>query len=127
MPWPCSTPADAWKAQVANSFFFLGYGLGSGVFGTLSDRLGRKACLFSAATISAVFAAAGSGCTSYWPWLVMRALAGVGASGTGLGAYVLATEAIGARWRGARVEVEVERCHGKGPRNRNLLGTLAHK
>ncbi|KAI8471458.1 MAG: major facilitator superfamily domain-containing protein [Monoraphidium minutum] len=92
---------DAWKAQVANSFFFVGYGLGAGAFGQLSDRAGRKACMFSATAISALFTAAGAVCRSYWPWLVMRLLAGVGAAGSGLGAYVLATEAIGARWRGA--------------------------
>lgn len=67
----------------------------------LSDRFGRKACLFSAAIISAVCSAAGMACSSYWAWLVMRLLSGIGASGTSLCAYVLGTEAIGAKWRGA--------------------------
>jgi len=67
----------------------------------LSDVLGRKACLFSAACVSTAFAGAGAACTNYWTWLAMRALAGVGAAGTSLGAYVLATEAVGPRWHGA--------------------------
>jgi OCT family organic cation transporter-like MFS transporter 4/5 len=57
--------------------------------------------MFGAAVISAVFAAAGVGCPTYWGWLAVRALSGVGAAGTALGAYILATEAIGERWRGA--------------------------
>jgi OCT family organic cation transporter-like MFS transporter 4/5 len=67
----------------------------------LADRLGRKACLFLAAGISAVFPAAGLACTSYWLWLAMRLLSGVGAAGTALASYILATEPIGESWRGA--------------------------
>jgi MFS family permease len=69
----------------------------------LSDVIGRKYSTFAAAVISAVFAAAGLGCTNYWSWVVMRLLSGVGAAGTALGAYILSTEAIGDGWRGARV------------------------
>lgn len=95
------TPTDAWKAQTANSFFFLGYLVGAGVFGQLADRLGRKACLFAAAGISAAMPAAGLLCRTYWAWLATRALSGVGAAGAALAGYILATEPIGASWRGA--------------------------
>jgi OCT family organic cation transporter-like MFS transporter 4/5 len=67
----------------------------------LADRFGRKACLFAAAALSALFPALGTACTSYWPWLVTRVLSGVGAAGTALAAYILATEPIGDSWRGA--------------------------
>lgn len=56
--------------------------------------------MFGATVVSAAFTAAGTACTTYWAWLVMRSLAGIGSAGTGLGAFVLATEAIGSRWRG---------------------------
>lgn len=67
----------------------------------LSDAIGRKYSIHLAAAISAVFAAAGTACTTYWAWLAMRLLSGIGAAGTALGAYILATEAIGPSWRGA--------------------------
>lgn len=152
---PCPR-ADAWRGQFAQSVFFLGYLIGSGVFGSVScamrahassckpmpahaspcmpmhahrvappmhaaashppippcacsvshthhsrphplkllapgphaqlaDALGRRACLFIASATTAAFAAAGAACTSYWPWLVMRAGAGAGAAGASLG------------------------------------------
>jgi MFS family permease len=66
----------------------------------LSDRYGRKFCLFSAALLSAVFSAACAAAPSYWAFFAFRTLAGLGAAGTSLGAFVLATEAIGPAWRG---------------------------
>ena len=69
----------------------------------VSDRYGRKACMFAAIVVSTTFTAAGTACTNYWAWLAMRLLAGMGSAGTGLAAFVLATEAIGARWRGAHL------------------------
>ncbi|KAI8477034.1 MAG: major facilitator superfamily domain-containing protein [Monoraphidium minutum] len=92
---------DEWKAQTANSFFFLGYLIGSGIFGQLADIVGRKRSTLAAVAISAVFSAAGAACTSYWSWLAMRLVSGVGAAGAALGAYILATEPIGPGWRGA--------------------------
>jgi MFS family permease len=62
--------------------------------------MGRKPTAFAAAALCALFTAAGLACTAYWTWLATRMLAGVGAAGVGLGAYILSTEPIGAGWRG---------------------------
>lgn len=67
----------------------------------LSDRYGRKGCLLLAAGLSALFPAASLACNSYWEWLAMRLLSGIGAAGTALTSYILATEPIGEAWRGA--------------------------
>jgi MFS family permease len=67
---------DAWKAQVANSFFFVGYFIGSGLFGVLSDIYGRKISTFGASALAAVFTAACIGATNYWALLSLRLLTG---------------------------------------------------
>lgn len=67
---------DAWKAQVANSFFFVGYFIGSGLFGVLSDIYGRKASTFGATVLAAVFTAACIGATNYWVLLALRLVTG---------------------------------------------------
>lgn len=68
--------ADAWKAQVANSFFFVGYFIGSGLFGVLSDIYGRKLSTFGASVLAAVFTAACIGATNYWALLALRLITG---------------------------------------------------
>lgn len=67
---------DAWKAQVANSFFFVGYFIGSGLFGVLSDKYGRKVSAFGASLLAAVFTAAAAGASNYWGLLSFRLLTG---------------------------------------------------
>lgn len=93
--------ANAWKGQVANSFFFFGYLIGSGVFGSLADSQGRKKCLFGGTLLAGLFQSASMAATNYWVFLCLRALTGIGIAGQALGAYVLATEMIGPSWRGA--------------------------
>jgi MFS family permease len=68
---------DAWRAQVANSLFFVGYFIGSGVFGILSDRIGRKPSAFGASLLAAVFAAGASAAPTYYALLALRLLTGV--------------------------------------------------
>lgn len=67
---------EAWKAQVANSFFFVGYFIGSGLFGVLSDIYGRKISSFGASLLAAVFTAIAAGATNYWGLLSLRLLTG---------------------------------------------------
>lgn len=67
---------DAFKAQIANSFFFVGYLIGSGSFGVLSDIYGRKASAFGATLLAAVFTAGAAGVTNYWGLLILRLLTG---------------------------------------------------
>jgi MFS family permease len=68
--------ADSWKSQLANSFFFVGYLIGSGVFGTVADAYGRKGMTFGATALAAVFTAAALGVTNYWVLMVLRLLTG---------------------------------------------------
>jgi hypothetical protein len=68
--------ADSWKSQLANSFFFVGYLIGSGVFGTVADAYGRKGMTFGATVLAAVFTAAALGVTNYWVLMVLRLLTG---------------------------------------------------
>jgi hypothetical protein len=68
--------ADQWKSQLANSFFFVGYLIGSGVFGTVADAYGRKGMAFGATALAAVFTAAALGVTNYWVLMVLRLLTG---------------------------------------------------
>jgi MFS family permease len=93
--------SESWKSQMANSFFFIGYLIGSGLFGNLADSFGRKKALFGATAASAVFTAACIAATNYWVLVVLRLLTGIGVAGQALGAYILATEMIGPSWRGA--------------------------
>ena len=68
--------------------------------GQVADAFGRKVCLFICLAIAAAAAGAGALCTNYWAWLSTRCVAGTGSAGVSLSAYVLATEAVGPRWRG---------------------------
>lgn len=68
--------ADAWKCQLANSFFFVGYLIGSGLCGVIADAYGRKGVTFGATCLGAVFTAAALGATNYWVLLALRLLTG---------------------------------------------------
>jgi OCT family organic cation transporter-like MFS transporter 4/5 len=94
------TCTQAWKTQLANSFFFVGYLIGSGLFGYLADAYGRKPMLFASTAWSALFTAACIGATNYWVLMVLRLLAGIGVAGQALTCYILATEMIGPSRRG---------------------------
>jgi len=88
-------------AQLANSAFFLGYLIGSGVFGSLSDSRGRKLSLFGATALASICTVMTALSPNEWVYLVSRILTGIGAAGQALAAYILATESIGPTWRGA--------------------------
>lgn len=74
----------AWLAQLANSAFFLGYLLGSGVFGTLADYHGRKRTLLFASGAAALFTFLSCFSTSFWVYLASRLLTGIGTAGQAL-------------------------------------------
>lgn len=68
--------AEAWKSQLANSFFFIGYLIGSGACGVVADAYGRKTVTFAATAMGAVFTAAALGATNYWVLMILRLLTG---------------------------------------------------
>jgi MFS family permease len=73
--------SEAWKVQLTNSLLFVGAFAGSGLFGLLCDRWGRKPPLFLAAGFVAASMFGLLGATSYWAVAGLRVLSGVGAAG----------------------------------------------
>ncbi len=63
-------------------FAYAGYLIGSGIFGTLADALGRRLALASATVIGSVFAAATAAAgRRYWLFAAMRLFTGIGVAG----------------------------------------------
>lgn len=91
----------AWKTQLVNSAFFVGYLVGSGLFGYLADAWGRKPTLLSSSIVCVIFTAVESFSSNYWFYFVLRLATGIGAAGQAVACYILATEMIGPSWRGA--------------------------
>ena len=85
---------------------FLGLSLGSFVWGTVSDKLGRKRGLYASGSIVLLFGAACAAVPSY-PWLLfMRFIAGFGIGGIPQ-ACTMITETFPIRYRG-RASVGLE-------------------
>lgn len=72
---------DSWKAQVANSGFFLGVLIGSGIFGWLCDKQGRFRSLAVATFIAGALTLASVLSKDFATYLVLRLLVGVGVAG----------------------------------------------
>eukprot|EP00191_Tetraselmis_sp_GSL018_P009447 CAMPEP_0177600314 /NCGR_PEP_ID=MMETSP0419_2-20121207/13552_1 /TAXON_ID=582737 /ORGANISM="Tetraselmis sp., Strain GSL018" /LENGTH=670 /DNA_ID=CAMNT_0019093289 /DNA_START=328 /DNA_END=2340 /DNA_ORIENTATION=+ len=92
--------ADHWKQQAVNSGFFGGFLVGAGLFGVLSDKLGRKRALLVSLLVGGVSGVLGGLSPSYWAYFFWRFLCGVGVAGIGMVAYVLGCEYVGPTWRG---------------------------
>uniref|UniRef100_A0A383VWQ0 Major facilitator superfamily (MFS) profile domain-containing protein n=1 Tax=Tetradesmus obliquus TaxID=3088 RepID=A0A383VWQ0_TETOB len=91
---------QAWKVQLTNSLFFVGAFAGSGIFGLLCDRWGRKLPLFLATVIITASMFGLLGATSYWAVAGLRVLCGVGAAGQIHCNFLLVTECVGPNARG---------------------------
>mmetsp|Transcript_31916 Transcript_31916/g.90651 ORF Transcript_31916/g.90651 Transcript_31916/m.90651 type:complete len:560 (-) Transcript_31916:317-1996(-) len=92
--------ADLWKQQAVNSGFFAGFLIGAGLFGTLSDKLGRKKSLMISLLVAGISGVLCGVSTSYWVFAVWRFVVGIGVAGIGMCAYVLGCEYVGPSWRG---------------------------
>jgi len=92
--------AESWKQQAVNSGFFGGFLFGAAIFGTLSDKLGRKSALALALLVSGAGSLACAASPSYWLFFAARTVTGVGVAGIGLVGYVLGCEFVGPTWRG---------------------------
>jgi MFS family permease len=86
---------EAWKVQLTNSLFFVGAFAGSGLFGLLCDRWGRKLPLFLATGFVTASMFGLLGAQSYWAVAGLRVLCGVGAAGQSHCCFLLVTECVG--------------------------------
>jgi MFS family permease len=86
--------------QLANSITFIGCFFGSGLFGWLCDRIGRKKPLFAAAALVAAATFASLAAPNYVVLVTCRALVGAGTAGVSLAVFLIATESVGPHCRG---------------------------
>lgn len=86
--------------QLVNSLLFAGCFVGSGVFGALADRLGRRLPLAIATAVVAAATLASLAAPSYWWMAAARAATGFGAAGQSQAIFLLCTEATGPLYRG---------------------------
>ncbi|KAJ8754629.1 hypothetical protein K2173_010720 [Erythroxylum novogranatense] len=93
---------EKFKVGLVQAVFFGGCMIGAGIFGHLSDSfLGRKGSLTVVSIMNAVFGCLTALAPNYWIYLLLRLFTGLSTGGTGLCAFVLATEPIGPTKRGA--------------------------
>lgn len=90
---------DAWKVQITNSIFFAGSFIGSGVFGALCDKIGRKPPLFISTALVAASMFASLAAPSYWVMAGIRAVTGAGAAGQVTTIFLLCAEMTGPEYR----------------------------
>ncbi|XP_015081715.1 organic cation/carnitine transporter 4-like [Solanum pennellii] len=92
---------EKYKVGLVQSIFFAGCMIGAGVFGHLSDtKLGRKGSLTIVCILNAIFSILTAFSSDYSTYVLFRFLSGFSNGGTGLCAFVLATEPVGQSWRG---------------------------
>jgi hypothetical protein len=79
---------------------FVGALVGSGAFGFLCDRWGRRRPLFitTAIVAAAMFASLAAG-SCYWAFVVLRVVTGFGAAGQSHCNFLLSTEPVGPNYR----------------------------
>ncbi|XVE50473.1 hypothetical protein DITRI_Ditri01bG0164900 [Diplodiscus trichospermus] len=93
---------EKYKVGLVQALFFGGCMIGAGVFGHLSDsKLGRKGSLTTVCILNAIFGCLTSLAPNYFIYLLLRFLTGFSTGGVGLCAFVLATEPVGPKKRGA--------------------------
>jgi MFS family permease len=97
--------SSAYKAQLLNTFLFIGCFIGSGIFGLLCDRIGRRVPLFiaTAAAAAAMLASLAVPASQqyYWVFALTTAVTGAAAAGQSQAAFLLATEITGPSYRWA--------------------------
>lgn len=86
-------------AAVLLQLTFMGAFLGSGLFGFLCDRWGRRLPLFLATALVAASIFASLAAPSFWVIAALRAVTGIGAAGQGHAIFLLCTEPIGPDYR----------------------------
>ncbi|KAK3424212.1 hypothetical protein EUGRSUZ_F01005 [Eucalyptus grandis] len=93
---------EKYKVGLVQALFFGGCMIGAGTFGHLSDSfLGRKGSLTVVCILNAIFGCLTALSPDYWTYCLLRFITGFSTGGVGLCAFVLATEPIGPKKRGA--------------------------
>jgi MFS family permease len=94
---------SAYKVQLLNTILFVGCFFGSGIFGLLCGKIGRRMPLFIATAVAAasVFASLAVPASQqyYWAFALKRAVVGVAAAGQSQAMFLLATEVSGPSYR----------------------------
>ncbi|XP_033115700.1 organic cation transporter protein-like, partial [Anneissia japonica] len=86
---------DGTKASLAQSIYFFGVLLGSVIFGSLADQIGRKITLFICVGLAFIFGIATVFAPGYWWFTILRALVGFANMGIFLIAFIIGTELVG--------------------------------
>ncbi|XP_031106494.1 organic cation/carnitine transporter 4-like [Ipomoea triloba] len=90
-----------YRVGLVQALFFAGCMIGAGIFGHLSDsRMGRKGTLTIVCLMNAIFGCLTAFSPNYYVYVFFRLLSGFSTGGTGLCAFVLATEPVGPIKRG---------------------------
>lgn len=89
----------AYKANLAQSIFFVGSIFGGFIFGWLSDKYGRIPMLISTNMMGFVGGVSTVYATSFWQFCLCRFIVGFAYDNTFVIAYILVLEYVGPRWR----------------------------
>jgi MFS family permease len=99
--------SSAYKVQLLNTILFVGCFFGSGLFGVLCDKIGRRMPLFIATALAAasMFASLAVPASQqyYWVFAATRGVAGAAAAGQSQAMFLLATEVSGPSYRWVNV------------------------
>ncbi|CAH9119825.1 unnamed protein product [Cuscuta epithymum] len=90
-----------YRVGLVQALFFAGCMIGAGTFGHLSDsKMGRKGTLTIVCIMNVIFGCLTAFSPNYYLYVLLRLLSGFSTGGTGLCAFVLATEPVGPTKRG---------------------------
>lgn len=84
---------------VFSQLMFMGALVGSGTFGFVCDRMGRRQPLFVATASIAASMFASLAAPSYWVFAALRAVTGFGAAGQSHCNFLISTESVGPGYR----------------------------
>lgn len=91
----------SWVSSFLTSAFFLGYFFGSGIFGYLTDRWGRRRVVPVAGSLFALSVLMSAFVNTAWLYVCCQFVIGMGVGGFGIAAFILGNEFVGPSYRSA--------------------------